>query len=180
MTEAAWYVYAQDRAWGPYTEPRMRAFVEEGRVTAGALIAPTPDGPFLPAGEDAVFSHLFDIAPIQPIQTFPEPAPVAPRTFAAPVEHAGAARPLLVFAILGALHGTAFEAALAIHGPFERVAQGLWLTRARLAPAALRNALSRRLRGEGALLVVEASLDHVAWFNLDQAEERKLRTLWLG
>jgi hypothetical protein len=29
-------------------------------------------------------------------------------------------------------------------------------------------------------LVVEASLEQAAWFNLDGAEERRLRALWAG
>ena len=90
----------------------------------------------------------------------------------------GAVRSLLVYAALSAQDASGFEAALAIHGPYERVGHALWLARVRLGPAALRNALSRRLASADRLLVVEAGVEQAAWFNLGSAEEHKLRAFW--
>lgn len=180
--EPVWYVLAQGRAWGPYTEARMAAFVDEGRVAQDSLISDDLDGPFLPAGETEGLSRLFRAEPA-PKGAYSPPTSggrLGAGWLEPAVEHAGAPRPLLIFANLGALDEATFESALGIHGPFERVGRGLWLARVRLGAAALRNALSRRMRGADTLLVVEAGLDQVAWFNLDQAEERKLRALWLG
>jgi hypothetical protein len=178
--ERVWYVYAQERAWGPYSEARVEAFVDEGRVAPSTLIAEDPEGPFTPAGEAEALGHLF--RPQSPTSggartLAPEPSD----RYGDPIhQQPGAPRPLLVFANLGAMDMATFEAALGIHGPFERIGRGLWLVRARLGAAGLRNALSRRMRGGDALLVVESSLEQAAWFNLDQAEERRLRDLWLG
>jgi hypothetical protein len=48
-----------------------------------------------------------------------------------------------------------------------------------MGAAGFRNVLSRRFRAGDTLLVVEAGLEQAAWFNLDQAEERRLRALWI-
>lgn len=186
--EPQWFIQAQGRVWGPYPESRMEGFIAEGRVAAATLVSQAPEEPFAPAGRAAALRPWFgtptpaptpphDRRPSAPAMAEPEPAT---RHVEPGVYYAGAMRPLLVFAALGSLEGAAFEAVLAIHGPYERIGGGLWLIRARLGPAALRNALSRRLRGGDTLVVVEATLEQTAWFNLDLAEERKLRALWAG
>jgi hypothetical protein len=178
-SEPVWYVQAQGRVWGPYAESRIAAFVGEGRVAAGTLLASSPDGPFGAAGSQPALRRLFAAEEANPELALAQ-TPRSVLATQAMETPAGAARPLLVFATLTTLDADAFEAALAMHGPYERARAGLWLVRARLGPAALRNALSRRLRGADTLLVVEASLEQAAWFNLDGAEERRLRALWAG
>ena len=176
-TEPRWFIQVQGRVWGPYPESRVEGFIAEGRVAAATLVSARAEGPFAPAGIRADLRRLF----LSAVPATERPGPEAEAAEPEPsVYYAGAMRPLLVFAALGSLEGAAFEAALAIHGPYERIGGGLWLIRARLGPSALRNALSRRLRGGDTLVVVEATLEQVAWFNLDLAEERKLRTLWAG
>jgi hypothetical protein len=176
--EPVWYVRVQDRVWGPYPESRLEAFIAEGRVAAATWLSDAPDGPFRPAADHAALRPLF-AASFEPVAEASPPSDRAPKADQT-AENAGASRPLLVFVALATLDENAFQAVLAGHGPYERVGAGLWLVRARLGPAALRNALSRRLRGGDALLVVEATLDQAAWFNLDQTEERRLRALWAG
>jgi hypothetical protein len=194
--EPIWFIKAQGRVWGPYPESRVEGFVAEGRVAATTLTATSADGPFSPAALQVELRRLFapsvEPKPTSESYAAPRSAPhsaipyeTLQRSAAVgielePIEHAGLLRPLLVFAALASLEEPAFEAALAIHGPYVRIAAGLWLVKARLGPAALRNALSRRLRADDTLLVAEAPLDRAAWFNLDLAEERKLRTFWAG
>ncbi|MGC1300986.1 MAG: hypothetical protein WA840_01320, partial [Caulobacteraceae bacterium] len=87
---------------------------------------------------------------------------------------------LLVWAFLSSGPVAAFEAALGGYGACVAIRPGLWLVQARMGPASLRNALSRRLRGGDTLLVVEAPLEQAAWFNLDQVSEQDLRRLWIA
>ena len=170
-----WYVHAAGRAWGPYTEARMAAFVAEGRVTAATPVSPWGAGPYAPAGE----------AMIQAARS-PQPAvapePAAARAVAAVVAPApaGPIRPLLVFVTLTATGAARFQTALASFGPWALLRPGLWLVQARTDAAGLRNALSRGLAGPESLLVVEAPLDRAAWFNLGQSAERELRQFWGG
>ena len=57
---------------------------------------------------------------------------------------------------------------------------GLWLVRAKLGPAGLRNALTRRLESEDCVMVIAAPLNQAAWFNLDGETDRTLRQLWMS
>ena len=172
--ERVWYVQAEGRVWGPYAEARVAAFVAEGRVGPATLLGEDVAGPFAAAAAQPMLRHLF--APVA--ATISPQAPISAPAVTPTPQPGGAARPLLVFASFRSGDEAALEAALAIHGPYERVSRGVWLVRARMGAAGLRNVLSRRFRAGDTLLVVEADLEEAAWFNLDQAEERRLRALW--
>ena len=162
QSEQTWYVQAAGRVWGPYPSSRLEAFAAEGRVTPATSVSPRAEGPFAPARDHRDLRPLFG--------SDQQPASTSSR--------GGALRPLVVWGDLKSLSPERFETVLAAYGAFAPIRPGLWLIQARLEPAALRNALSRRLRGEDALLVVEAALDRAAWFNLGGSAERALRHLW--
>jgi hypothetical protein len=84
----------------------------------------------------------------------------------------------LVWAELVSVIADQFEAMIARYGMVVAIRPTVWLLQARCDPAALRNALSRRLTGADALMVVHAPLDQAAWFNLDSSAERKVREVW--
>lgn len=184
-----WYVHAAGRAWGPYSEERMTAFLAEGRITAATPVSPWGAGPYAPAGEamtgeamtgkgttgEAMTGRRPTPAPVrEPAATRPAPD-IAP-----PTPAAGPTRPLLVVAGLTATGAEGFQTALAGFGPWALLRPGLWLVQARTDAAGLRNALSRGLASHEFLLVVEALLDRAAWFNLGQSAERQLRQFWGG
>ena len=166
-----WFVQAAGKVWGPYPEARIEAFVAEGRVAAETLLGTTAEGPFHPAARHARLLRLFSDAADAP------EAPAAP-TEPAPSYALVQARPLMVWAGLKSQTPERFEQVVAAHGPFVRAGAGLWLVRTRMGPQALRNALTRRLGPDDSLMVLEASLDHAAWFNLDGDADRTLRLLW--
>ena len=188
-----WYVKAAGGVWGPYPEARLVAFVAEGRVSATTPVSPWAAGPFQPAAANAEFHPLFEprppaVAPA-PAPTAPAPRTVGSAALAVPPERevepapalladAGPARPVLVWAQLSAASAPNFLAILGAAGPGVTIRPGLWLVQARTNAATLRNLLSRRLGEADALLVIEAPLDQVAWFNLDPARDRELRRLW--
>ncbi len=194
---AVWFTRAAGQVWGPYPETRLALFVQEGRIDGATPLAPTPHGPFEAAGAPSRLPALFAPplaeprpperrtalrladAPARPESARSEPLQPEPARAESPLM-IGRTRPMLVFAALASLPASRFEAALAAYGEHRAVQPGVWLVRARLGPAALRNALSRRLRGEDALLVVEAPLDQTAWFNLPPPAERDLRRVWSG
>lgn len=173
-----WFVQSAGKVWGPYPQARLEAFVAEGRVAAETPVARTPGGPFEPARWQARLQTLFAPAAKDP----PRRAPAQPADHVAASQAAAAtaARPLLVWAALKSHETDGFEALLGAHGPVVRIAPGrLWLVRARVGPAALRNTLTRRIGGGDALMVVEAPIDQAAWFNLDGETDRALRQLWI-
>ncbi len=195
-----WYVKAAGGVWGPYPEARIAAFVAEGRVNAATPVSPWATGPFQPATLSAEFQPLFEARPaptVPPASHSPiagaraggstalahapvalereaEPARPAPAMLA----DAGPVRPVLVWAQLSAASAPNFLAILGAAGPGVTIRPGLWLVQARTNAATLRNLLSRRLGDADALLVIEAPLEQVAWFNLEPARDRELRRLW--
>jgi len=197
-TEAApaWFVQAAGRVWGPYSPVRLARFVAEGRVTPDSLVAAEVEGPFHPAGRWRGLAPLFHAqkpyhyqpAPIAEAEAASRPTPTAqpkPATEPTPAPRqlspsAAPTRPLLVWADLESLSGAQFEALLARYGAVVAIRPPVWLVQARCDAAALRNALSRRLTGADALMIIHAPLDQAAWFNLDTAAERQLRQLWGG
>lgn len=192
--ETVWYVRAEGRLWGPYPDPRLAGFVKEGRISPATLVSETFEGPFVPADQQDRLRPLFGLLPMEPGAAAAdgvasgETYPPARRERLAGLQAllaqagmratSGSARPILVFAGLSSLSPSAFESVLAQHGPFERLEDGLWLVRVRMAPTALRNALSRRLRADDRLIAVDAPLDRTAWFNLGADKERRARALW--
>ena len=194
--EAVWYVRAEGRVWGPYPHQRLAGFVKEGRISPSTLVCDGLEGPFTTAESQERLRPLFGLPPEEGHEPAADgdelalsPAPGADRrdrlsALQGLLAQVGvrpapsAARPILVFAALSSLSATAFESVLAQHGPFERLDEGLWLVRGRQSPAALRNALSRRLRADDRLIAVDAPLDRTAWFNLGAEKERRARALW--
>ncbi|WP_174300147.1 hypothetical protein [Caulobacter sp. S45] len=189
-----WYVKAAGGVWGPYPEARIAGFVAERRVSATTPVSPWAAGPFQPAGANAEFKSLFELSP-QPAPSAPAPltrsaqggaanlaqaAPLQQAIEPAPavLADAGPARPVLVWAQLSAASAPNFLAILGAAGPGVTIRPGLWLVQARTNAATLRNLLSRRLSDADTLLVVEAPLEQVAWFNLEPARDRELRRLW--
>ncbi len=188
-----WYVKAAGGVWGPYPEARIAGFVDEGRVSATTPVSPWSAGPFQPAASNAEFKPLFeqaDRAEARPPAPVARGGGVAARVASAVLPErdvepapavladAGPARPVLVWAQLSAASAPNFLAILGAAGPGVTIRPGLWLVQARTNAATLRNLLSRRLSDADALLVIEAPLEQVAWFNLEPARDRELRRLW--
>lgn len=183
---AAWFIHAGGKVWGPYPDARMAAFVQEGRVARETLVGFGPEGPFAPAGSQARLHRLFDPAPAPAPLRAPTPAPApssaereAPRPHPVEVETTPA-RSLLVWASPKASRSDHLEALVAAQGPYVRIQPGMWLVKARMSPAGLRNLLTRRLEPTESLLVVAAPLDQAAWFNIQGDIDRALRQLWSG
>jgi hypothetical protein len=179
---------------------RIARFVAEGRVTPHSLLSVEIDGPFHPASRWRGLAPLFHApkfyhhqpAPIAEAEPASRPTPTvqpkpatnptpSPRLDTPqPAPSPAPTRPLLVWADLVSLSVDRFETLIARYGVVVAIRPGVWLVQARCDAAALRNALSRRLTGADALVIVHAPLDQAAWFNLDSAAERTLRQVWGG
>lgn len=175
-----WWLQAAGKLYGPYSEGQLTEFLAQGRLALGSLMARAPEGPFAPAGTWPALAGLF--APPDPFAQEPPRPEVRPAAPAAEVASAvagpAAERSLLVLAGLRDTTAAALEAQLLTFGACVRVKGTLWLCKARLPAAGLRNALSRRLGADEFLLVLEAEQAAAAWYNLDGETDRALRRLW--
>lgn len=179
--DAGWFVEAAGRVWGPYPEDRIEHFIAEGRVAPETPLALDRGGPFTPAERCGRFRRLFpkEARASELLRPPRRPAETErPAGDGRSAPEAEPARPILVWAHMARPQG--FEAALGVYGPTVRIERDLWLLRGRVSPAALRNALSRRLEADDMLMVIEAPLAQAAWFNIDDSTDRVLRQLWLG
>lgn len=161
----SWFVKVEGRVYGPYTPAQMRAFVGEGRIAAHSQVSPQRDEGWANASDVEAFGTWF-------AEQHPGSRPdkrVTP-----------GARPanFVVITEINSTQGSDFENALSAYGDLERVTPGVWLLRGPTTSAVLRNELSHLLDRDDRLLVIDASHDRAAWFNLGQTADQNIRSLW--
>lgn len=162
----SWFVKVEGRVYGPYTPAQMKAFVTEGRVAPHSQVSQHREEGWAAAQE-------------QPqIQAWLDENRKAPEERKRPVQTDTREANFVVVAHLGANTAASFAAMLAEFGTSEKIADGVWLLRAPGTAATLRNELSHMLDRDDRLLVVDASRDRSAWFNLGRDADQRIRTLW--
>lgn len=160
-----WFVKVEGRVYGPYTGAQMRAFVAEGRVAAHSMVSGEREGEFSQAGEIAQLKAWLDEARRAPNEKRPLPADAKTANFIIAAEIAPESR-------------AGFEAAIAEFGDVQPISSGVWILRGAASAAYLRNELSHLLERKDKLLVVDASRDRSAWFNLGRDADQRIRELW--
>ena len=161
----SWFVKVEGRVYGPYTPAQMRAFVGEGRIAAHSQIS---------AQKDDGWTNASDIEEFSGWLSENNGAPVAEKRVTP------GARPAN-FVIITEIHsdnGPDFQNALAAYGELEQITHGVWLLRGPTTSAVLRNELSHVLDRDDRLLIIDASHDRAAWFNLGRDADQNIRNLW--
>ena len=160
-----WFVKVEGRVYGPYTGAQMRAFIAEGRVAAHSIVSDERDGEFVSASATPQLKAWLDEARRAPTEKRPLPADAKTANFIISAELAEDSR-------------NAFAAALAEFGDVQPISPSLWIMRGAASAAHLRNELSHLLGKDEKLLVVDASRDRSAWFNLGRDADQRIRDLW--
>lgn len=172
--KAAWWVQIRGQAYGPYTEKQMQGFVAEGRVKAQTLISLSKDGDWREAR--SIPGMMAHAAANRTFATSPADAPPANDTPAAP-KPAEAAN-IFVFAEIHSGAWNRFMAALESMGLVVDMAPGLWLVRTRHTSSIVRNTLSQTLEQGDRFIVIDASRDRLAWFNLGPEVDVHIKGVW--
>lgn len=171
----SWFVKVDGRIYGPYTAAQMRAFIGEGRIAGHSEVSEDREQGWRDASDVAQFAEWMDEARKAPARrhAVDPDARTANFVIIAEIEQEGL---------------TAFDVALAEFGDVEpisraayegeRFARCVWLMRAASTAAILRNELSHILGRDDRLLVVDASRDRTAWFNLGREADQRIRSLW--
>ncbi len=161
----SWFVKVEGRVYGPYTPTQMRAFASEGRIAAHSLVADDRDGEFSSAsGVEAFKSWFVESEGGDRVEKRVTPG----------------ARPAN-FVIITEIHSETandFRQALNAYGDVEKITEGSWLLRGPTTAAVLRNELSHVLDRNDKLLIIDASHDRAAWFNLGREADQNIRNLW--
>lgn len=161
----SWYVKVDGRVYGPYTAAQMRAFVGEGRVATHSMVSETRNDGWREADQVAQFKAWLDEARQSPNEKNAGKAPRRSANF-------------VIIVDTDAEHRAGFEAALSEYGDAEPITSGVWLLRGATTAADLRNELSHLVGRNDRLLVVDASRDRTAWFNLGRDADQRIRALW--
>lgn len=164
-TAMSWFVKVEGRVYGPYTSAQMRAFIGEGRIAPHSSVSEHRDQGYRSASDVPELKAWLDEARRIPGQRRPAPADARTANF-------------VVVAELDADSRGAFEAALHEFGEVEAITRNVFILRCAASAAHLRNELSHLLGREDKLLVVDASRDRSAWFNLGHDADQRIRDLW--
>ena len=161
----SWFVKVEGRVYGPYTPPQMRAFVGEGRIAAHSQVSPQRDGEWKVAGdldEYRDWAGESDGTPVREKRITPGARPAN----------------FLVVTEIQSENAGEFRAALSAYGDIEAITNGVWILRGPTTAAVLRNELSHVLDRDDRLLIIDASHDRAAWFNLGRDADQNIRNLW--
>ena len=163
----SWFVKVEGRVYGPYTPAQMQSFVAEGRIAAHSQVSDQREGEWQAASELDDFKAWMG----QP-QDNEGNAPEKRVTPGARTAN---------FVIVTEIHsenGPEFQNALSAYGELEVITSGVWLLRGPTTASVLRNELSHVLDRDDKLMIVDASRDRAAWFNLGREADQNIRTLW--
>ncbi|MET0183286.1 MAG: DUF4339 domain-containing protein [Caulobacterales bacterium] len=165
--KTAWWVQVRGEAYGPYAESQMAAFVREGRVKPATLVSPSADGEWAEAHAAVGVREFFRAG-----RSFSEPAPANTNKPATELAN------MFVFAEIFSSATTRFLSGLESLGLVVDMAPNLWLIRTRHSVGAVRNTLSQTLATGDRFVVVDASRDRLAWFNLGPETDVRIRDTW--
>lgn len=152
-----WWVQVRGRAFGPYSLEQMAHFLSEGRVRPNSLVSDN--------GE----TNWTEARRIMALRGLRRPQPGA---------DAAEAANLVVHAELRSGAWMGFMAALESMGAVCELAPGLWLLRTPYSAGVLRNTLSQTLERGDRFVVVDATRDRLAWFNLGPEVDVRIAQVW--
>ncbi len=159
-TTAKWWVQVRGKAFGPYPIEQMARFMAEGRVRPNTLVADKPDGAWLEARRVLALRGL--------------------RAPSATSDPQAEAANIFIHAEIVSGSWNAFMAALESMGGVCDLAPGLWLLRTRFSAGVIRNTLSQTLEHGDRFVVIDATRDRFAWFNLGPEIDVRIGKVWNG
>lgn len=162
-----WRVRINDQEYGPYTRSRLIEFLKEGRVSAHTMLCCGSDTEFMRADEHPQLRWDFSTP--------------RKRRFGEPKLEAGETEPPVCnYFIAGRLVSDAagFERMLKSCGRSSKIAGDMWVLRSRLTVHQIRHRLASLLKGHDQFVVVNATRDRLAWYNIGVEADIGLRDIW--
>jgi hypothetical protein len=88
--DLVWFVKAEERVFGPFSEDRLPLFVAEGRLSTRTLVSNALEGPFAPAGQAPGLVSLFEaLDAADPFRFAEDEGLAGPAPVSAPAEARG-------------------------------------------------------------------------------------------
>jgi hypothetical protein len=162
----SWWVKANEKVYGPYTRAQMGRFIVEGRVAATTLVSANPKGDWT----ESRHCRAFRVALHEERTTFH----VNKTEQRAEAEQAN----ILIWTDMISGGSRRVELELRSLGPVAEIAPGVYMLRTRKTAGTVRNAVSQVMERGDKALVVDASRDRMAWFNLGPETDAHIREVW--
>lgn len=197
-----WYVRVGNEAYGPYTSDQMRAYIAEGRVMAGSLVAAEGSSEWRLVTHDPVLSsYLVQVQPATNTQPVPVPATVQAAKYApaaAPAQATPVAQQTTTVGRVAQAHANIepeqsnfiilfevksrsiarIEQAIMNLGPACKLAPNVWIVSSNETIATVRNTLFEHFGRTDSLFIADASRGKAAWFNFGPEAEARIRRVW--
>ncbi|GAM99744.1 hypothetical protein U91I_03399 [alpha proteobacterium U9-1i] len=155
-----WWVQVRGQAYGPYALDQLHRFVEEGRIRPATPVSDKPEAGWVEARR--------------------VPGLLAPLMMPKDTKADAADELANVFVSAELLSGAwpRFMAAMKGMGSVCDLSPGLWLVRTRFSAGVIRNTLSQTLDRGDRFVVIDATRDRLAWFNLGPEVDVKINQVW--
>ena len=162
-----WRIQVGDKLYGPYPRSRLIEFLKEGRVVASTLLGCGADTEYVRADKHPQLRWDFNA---NRKRKFGEPR-LDPGETEVPVCNYFIAARLMS-------SNEAFEKQLREAGKMTRAAGDMWVVRSRLTVQQIRNKLTSIMRPHEHFVIVNATKDRLAWFNLGVENDISVRDVW--
>lgn len=162
-----WRVMVGDKAYGPYPRSRLIDFLKEGRVTAVTMLACGSDTHFVRADQHPQLRWDFK-NPRR--RKFGEPR----------LDPGETEQPVCNYLIAARLTGSnaRFEKALRDAGKMNRAAGDIWVLRSKHTIQQIRNQLTLAMTPHESFVIVNATKDRLAWYNIGVEADISVRAVW--
>lgn len=162
-----WRIKIGDKEYGPYPRSRLIDFLKEGRVQAGSWIACGNDTDYHRADHHPQLRWDFKVPRKR---RFGDPR-LDPGETEVPVSNYFIAARLLA-------GNDRFERVLREAGKMTRAAGDMWVLRSKLTIQQVRNQLTLAMKPHEHFIIVNASKDRLAWYNIGVENDIAVRGVW--
>ncbi|MGB8365660.1 MAG: GYF domain-containing protein [Rhizomicrobium sp.] len=179
---ASWIVNVGGRAYGPYSDAQMAAFVAEGRLVPQSLIARAGENAFRSASQEPALAMLFAAAPASPTPEVQTPRSDPGQIFGRNKDETqknGERAHVVIIADMKSGSISGLEEEIYKLGQAYPLFPQVWLLRTEQSVNTVRNQLVQQLGKLDVLFVVDATNNKAAWFNFGPEADARIRRIWM-
>lgn len=172
---AAWFVSANNKMFGPYSQEQMKEFALQKRVGPTSMVRLGSDGDFMVAEQHAALARLFEEENISSSAT-----KGAGGIHSKPMAGMPDGEMSNFVVIVDFKSGLArqFDSELKSMGRMFRLNSSTWLLQSERPSAAIKTALAPFVGGEDPILIIDCGRNRMAWHNMGVFEASTIRDLW--
>ena len=169
-SDLKWYMKVGGSVMGPYGQNKIKAMAAQGLLSPHSLVALSTSSDWAPASDDPIIGKLFKPRENQFDFTATE------ALFETRVEDTEAN--FILFVDIKSDSTGQFMQAMGRLGSYHKVSSNCWLMNCKGTVGKIRNAIVPVLGRLDSFVVVDASREKIAWFNLGPEADAKIHKVW--